>query len=55
MPADLTDRIDDVLAHLLGKLGQLLVAQAVQVVRPVDPCQEGLLGLLLGFAHEVRV
>ena len=38
--ADLPDRVDDVLAHLLRDRLQLLVAEAVQVLGLVDPLQE---------------
>ncbi len=38
--ADLPDRVDDVGAHLLRDLLQLVVVELVQVRRPVDPIQE---------------
>ena len=40
MAADLTDRLDDVLAHLLGDPHQLVVAQPVQILRAVDPVEQ---------------
>ena len=40
--ADLPDRVDDVLAHLLRDLLQLLVGEAVQVLGTVDGLQAGL-------------
>ena len=33
VPADLPDRVDDVLAHLLGELRELLLGERVQVLR----------------------
>ncbi len=33
VPADLADGVDDVLAHLLGELVQLLLGERVQVLR----------------------
>ena len=51
VPADLADRVDDVLAHLLGQLGELLVAEAVQVLRPVDLREQALGSLSLVFAQ----
>ena len=44
--ADLADRVDDVLAHLLRQLRELLLGEPVQVLGTVD---------LLEQAHEVRV
>jgi hypothetical protein len=44
--ADLTDRVDDVGAHLLRHLLQLLLVEAVQVRGPVDLRQQRLLGLV---------
>ena len=44
--ADLPDRVDDVLAHLLRELRELLLGERVQVLGSVD---------LLEQAHEVRV
>ena len=55
VPADLADRLDDVLAHLLGQLGQLLIGAAVQVLRAINPLQEAFWRLLLVCAHDVRV
>src|SRR5947209_12857726 len=46
--ADLADGVDDVLAHLLGDARELLVVEAVQVLRAVDGVQEA-------GAHDVRV
>src|SRR6185437_2723866 len=46
VPADLTDRVDDVLAHLLGERRELLVGELVQVLGAVD---------VLELAHDVRV
>ena len=46
VPADLADRVDDVLAHLLGELRELLLGQGVQVLWAVDVLEQ---------AHEVRV
>ena len=46
VPADLPDRVDEQLAHLLGDLRQLVLAEAVQVLRAVDAVEEG---------HEVRL
>ncbi len=40
MAADLTDGVDDVLAHLLGDLLQLLVAEPVQVLGLVDVVEQ---------------
>ncbi len=40
VPADLTDRVDDVLAHLLRERLQLLVGQAVKVRGAVDVCKQ---------------
>jgi hypothetical protein len=47
VPADLTDRVDDVLAYLLGHLGELVVRERVQVLRAVDAIEDR--------RHEVRV
>ena len=47
VPADLADRVDDVLAHLLGELRELLLGQLAQVLRDRRCCVEQ--------AHEVRV
>jgi hypothetical protein len=41
MPADLADRVDDVGAHLLRHLLQLLVVQLMQVGGRVDPVEQG--------------
>ena len=38
--ADLADRVDDVLAHLLRDLLQLLVGERVEVLGAVDRFQE---------------
>ena len=46
VPADLADRVDDVLAHLLGELRELLLGEPVQVLGTVDVLEQ---------AHEVRV
>ena len=46
VPADLPDRVDDVLAHLLGELRELLLGEPVQVLGTVDALEQ---------AHEVRV
>ena len=40
--ADLADGVDDVLAHLLRDLLQLLVVEAVQVLRAGRSCRGGL-------------
>ena len=59
--ADLTDRVDDVGAHLLRNLLQLLVVEPVQVGRTVDRLEQVLLGSssALGWfgllAHSFRV
>ena len=57
--ADLADRVDDVAAHLLRDLLQLLVVEPVQVVGAVDPLEQGLgvvaLGLISVLAHSFRV
>jgi hypothetical protein len=45
--ADLADRVDDQLADLLRHLGELLVAEALQVRRAVDVVEE--------LGHVVRV
>jgi hypothetical protein len=47
VPADLPDGVDDVLSHLLRDLGELLLAEAVEVLRAVDAVEKS--------AHEVRV
>ena len=47
VPADLPDGVDDVLAHLLGQLGQLLLGQSVQILGTVDPRQEAFVRWLL--------
>ena len=44
MTADLADRIDDVLADLLGELGELSVVQRVQVGGAVDSVEQALCG-----------
>ncbi len=46
VPADLADGVDDVLAHLLGELRELLLGEPVQVLGTVDVLEQ---------AHEVRV
>ena len=46
VPADLPDGVDDVLAHLLRELRQLLLGELAQVLGTVDVLQQ---------AHEVRV
>ena len=38
--ADLADRVDQQLAHLLGDLLQLLLGEAVEVLRAVDAVEE---------------
>jgi hypothetical protein len=38
--ADLTDGVDDVLAHLLSDLLQLIVAELVEVIGAVDPVKK---------------
>ncbi len=40
--ADLADRVDDVLPNLLGDLLELVLAQAVEVLRAVDAIQEAV-------------
>ena len=42
VPADLADRVDDQLADLLRDLGELVVVEARQVIRPVDGGQQRL-------------
>ena len=42
--ADLADRVDDVLAHLLGDLGELVVGQGVEVLRAVDAVEDAVMG-----------
>jgi hypothetical protein len=49
---DLADRCDDVLAHLLRDARQLVLTQAVQVLRTLDPVKQSV---WLRCAHEVRV
>ena len=44
MAADLADRVDDVLAHLLGELRELLLGELVQVLGAVDLCRAGSRG-----------
>ena len=46
VPADLPDRVDDVLAHLLRELRELLLGESAQILGAVDLLQQ---------AHEVRV
>ena len=46
VPADLADRVDDVLAHLLGELRELLLGQGLEVLRTVYVLEQ---------AHDVRV
>ena len=46
MAPDLPDGVDDVLAHLLRELRELLLGETAQVLGTVDVLQE---------AHEVRV
>ena len=46
--ADLADRVDDVGAHLLRDLLQLLVVEAVQVLGAVDSRQQRLSVLVFG-------
>ena len=50
--ADLAHGLDDVLAHLLGDARQLLVAEAVQILRAVDPVEQSV---WRREGHEVRV
>jgi hypothetical protein len=45
MTADLADRVDDVLADLLGELGELSVVQRVQVGGAVDSVEQALFGV----------
>ena len=40
VPADLADRVDQQLAHLLRDLLQLVLGQAVQVLRAVDAVED---------------
>ena len=42
VPADLTDRVDDVLADLLSDLRQLFLAEGVQVLRALDAVEEAV-------------
>ncbi len=70
VPADLAHRVDDVRAHLLREVRELLLGETVQVLRALDPLEQpfpppGLGALLTGprvlavwldlAAHEVRV
>jgi hypothetical protein len=48
VPADLAHRVDEQLAHLLGDLRQLGVAQVVEVLGAVDAVEEA-------GGHELRV
>ncbi len=41
VPADLADRVDDVLAHLLRELRELLLGELVQVLGAVDAARAG--------------
>ena len=52
MPTDLADGVDDVLADLLGDLGELSVVELVQVGGAVDGVEQAL---VVAVAHEVRV
>jgi hypothetical protein len=47
MPADLADRVDDVLADLLRDLGELVLVERVEVLRGVDAVEDA--------GHELRV
>ena len=47
MAADLPDRVDQQVAHLLRDLLQLVLGEGVQVLRAVDPVEQ--------FRHEERV
>ena len=40
VPADLADRVDDVLAHLLGDLDELVLAELVEVLGAVDAIED---------------
>ena len=40
VPADLADRVDDVLAHLLGDLHELVVGEVVEVLGAVDAVED---------------
>jgi hypothetical protein len=40
VPADLADRVDDVLAHLLGHLDELVLGEVVEVLRAVDAIED---------------
>ena len=53
----LANRVDDVLAHLLGEPRQLLLGHAVQILGTLHPVEQARVGLRLasGAAHEVRV
>ena len=59
--ADLTDRVDDVGAHLLRDLLQLGVVEAVEVLRAFDPPEQRLLFVVFSalgggrFAHSFLV
>ena len=46
VPADLADRVDDVLAHLLGDLRELVLGEAVEVLRAVDAVEDAGMGLM---------
>src|ERR1700753_641438 len=46
VPPDLTDCVDDVLTDLLGESRQVLLAETMQILRPIDVLEQ---------AHEVRV
>ena len=48
MPADLADRVDQQLAHLLRDLLQLVLGEAVEVLGRVDAVEEVV-------GHDVRV
>ena len=43
VPADLADRVDDVLAHLLRELCELLLGEPVQVLGAVDVARAALM------------
>ena len=40
--ADLADGVDDVLAHLLGDLDELVVGEVVEVLRAVDAVEDAV-------------
>jgi hypothetical protein len=40
MAADLSDGVNDVLAHLLGERLELLIGEVVEVPRHLNPLQE---------------